>query len=201
MTASPRRFLRAEAGSITVEAVIILPVVIWALTATFVFYDSFRINIASQRAAYTVADALSRATEPVNPAFINGMNRLHDILARTENPTAMRVTSIGRDAARNRYIVIWSVPTGGRRAMTNAELAQLAPDLLPDFPQGETVILVETEVDYEPLFRIGIPAQTFRQALVTRPRFAPQVAFDNGTRILFQNFGQPTCDDGGPLCS
>lgn len=194
------RFLAGEEASITVEAVIALPVVTWAVMATFVFFDAFRVNTTSQKAAYTVADALSRQTDPVNVDYINGMNQLHDILARTRNPTAIRISSIGWEDDRDEFLVIWSVATREGTPLTDAVVNGVLAPTLPEIPEGETFVLVETTMDYTPLFRIGIPAQTFRQAVVTRPRFAPQIVYDDGTQLLYQEF-TPTCDDGNPLCN
>jgi hypothetical protein len=196
-----RGFLRSQTGAITSEAVIVLPTVIWAVMATFVFFDAFRVKTFSQKAAYTVADALSRQTDPVDEDYIRGINRLHDILARTRNPTAMRVSSIGRHPSGEGYEVIWSVPPEGRAALTSTFVNTTLSDGLPDFPPGDTIIYVETQIDYLPLFRVGLPFMNFRQAVSTRPRFAPQIPFDDGTTILAQDLsGSPSCDDGDELC-
>jgi Flp pilus assembly pilin Flp len=195
------RFWNDEAGVITVETVIAVPFVALAFGATYVFFDVYRVSTAGQKAAYTVADTISRQTDPVDEDFIVGLNTLHDILARTRNATGIRVSSIGWSNQQNRYVAIWSVSTSMTPALTNDLLTPGLTASFPDIPQGETFLFVETSVDYTPLFRVGIAPQTFRQAVVTRPRFAPQVAFDDGTDILSQDFGAPTCDDGDTLCN
>lgn len=194
------RFLRRDEGAITAEAMIVLPVVIWAVMATFVFFDAFRVKTFSQKAAYTVADALSRQIDPVDVAYIQGINRLHDFLARTRNPTAMRVSSIGRHSSGEGYTVIWSVPTAGTAALTSSTVNATLAGSLPDFPLGDTIIYVETGIDYLPFFPMGMPRMYFREAIATRPRFAPQIPFDDGTGLVAQDFGAPTCDDGAELC-
>ncbi|MCC5973285.1 MAG: pilus assembly protein [Rubellimicrobium sp.] len=201
MRKSRRNFLTDEDGAITIEVMLALPMVVFAFTAVFVFFDAFRVNTASQKAAYIVADGVSRQTDPIDEDFVLGMNQLHDILARTRNPTTMRVSSIGWDDDEQRFLAIWSVNTGTGPVLSNAEVNGPLSDRLPSIPEGDTMILVETFVNYTPLYNVGISPQVFRQAIVTRPRFAPQVAFDTGNLILFQNFGPPTCDDGGELCS
>ncbi|MFN3661632.1 TadE/TadG family type IV pilus assembly protein [Yoonia sp.] len=195
------RFWKDEDGVITVETVIAVPFVALAFFATYVFFDLYRVNTASQKAAYIVADSISRQTEPVNVTFIEGMNTLHDILARTRNTTTMRVSSIGWSDQSDRYIAIWSVNTGLGPALGETELNGPMSARLPPIPQGETFVMVETSVDYTPLFNVGIAEQTFRQMIVTRPRFAPQVAFDDGSQLLEQDFGPGNCNDGPNLCS
>lgn len=192
------KFWREENGAITVEAVIAVPFVALAFFAVYVFFDVYRVNTASQKAAYIVADTVSRQTLPVNATFIAGLNELHDTLARTRNETTMRVSSIGWDDEDERYVAIWSVNTGMSPILTDAEVNGTMADSLPRIPQGETFVLVETAVAYTPLFRVGIPATTFRQAIATRPRFAPQVAFDDGSTLVFQIFAPASCNDG--LC-
>lgn len=194
-------FWRKEDGVITVEAVIAIPFVALAFCAIYVFFDVYRVNTASQKAAYIVADNISRQTQPVNEDFIEGLNTLHDILARTRNATTIRVSSIGWSDRFERYTPIWSVNTGQGPLLTVTEVNGPMANRLPTIPQGETFLLVETAVGYVPLFRVGIGEQVFRQAIVTRPRFAPQVAFDDGTQVLLQNFGQATCNDGPSLCA
>jgi hypothetical protein len=196
------RFRSDERGIITTEAVVILPLIIWAFAATFVFFDALRLSTNTQKAAYTVADALSRRTEPVTVTYITGLNDLNRILARTRNPTQIRVSSIGFEEEEDRYIVIWSIPTGGQAPLLNEDIDDLGlTGRLPDFPEGETVVLVESVVDYTPPFNFGLGEQTFRQSIVTRPRFAPQVVLDDGSQLIFQVFGTPTCDDGNTLCN
>lgn len=200
MSRKSHGFLRSETGSVSAEAVIMLPIVLWAVMATFVFFDAFRVKTFSQKAAYTVADALSRETNPVTVNYVLGLSGLHDFLARTNNTTMMRVSSIGRDADDGSLLVVWSVPAAGAVALTTPVVNQFMADTLPDFPWGETIIYVETQIDYEPLFTIGLPNMNFRQAIVTRPRFAPQIPFDDGNMIVAQQFGPPSCDDGMELC-
>ena len=43
---------------------------------------------------------------------------------------------------------------------------------------GDYVIVLEVEVNYQPTFDIGMPAQTFKQFVVTRPRFLPCLPLD-----------------------
>ncbi|WP_322892772.1 MULTISPECIES: pilus assembly protein [unclassified Yoonia] len=181
------RFWHDEDGVITVEAVIALPLLALAFCSVYVFFDAYRVNAASQKAAYIVADNISRQTDAITPEFIFGMKTLHDILARTRSTTSMRVSSIGFNDNSKRYVVIWSTDDTMRRGLTNAEANGVLAARLPSLMQGETVVLVETSVNYKPLFRVGIGDRTFTQFIVTRPRFAPQVAFDDEMLVISRN--------------
>jgi Flp pilus assembly protein TadG len=175
-----RAFARGEQATATVEAVLFLPVLLFLYLATFVFFDAFRVNNINDKAAYTVADLLSRQTEPVNTNFINGMQRVFDFLRGNQGQSQMRVTAITYRASDDTYRVQWSRATGGLEVMTNAMLAQPSVrNRLPVMPDGESVTLVETFTRYAPLFDVGIPEQTLRTFVITRPRFAPQVLFSS----------------------
>ncbi len=127
-----------------------------------------------------MADLLSRQIDPVNTGFINGMQQVFDFLRGNQGQSQMRVTSITYRASDDTYRVQWSQATGGMAVMTHAMLADPSVrNRLPIMPDSESVTLVETLTRYEPLFDIGIPEQTFRTFVVTRPRFAPQVLFSS----------------------
>ncbi|MBQ2260385.1 MAG: hypothetical protein II336_03350 [Loktanella sp.] len=188
MTNLISRFWHNEDGVITVEAVIAIPFVALAFCAVYVFFDAYRVSTASQKAAYIVADNISRQTQAIDARFILGLNQLHGILARTDAATSMRVSSIGFNDRTNRYVVIWSGDAALGPSLNDSDVnAGAIAARLPRIKQGETLLLVETRVDYKPLFRVGIGERTFEQAVVTRPRFAPQVAFDAGLTIISQN--------------
>lgn len=61
------RFCREERGSVTVEAVITLPLLIWAIGATYEFFEVHRYQSARDKASYTIADMLSREMMPITP--------------------------------------------------------------------------------------------------------------------------------------
>lgn len=174
------RFWTDDKGVITVEAVIVFPFVALIFCATYVFCDAYRVSAASQKAAYIVADAISRQTDAITPIYIFGMSILHDTLTRSRSPSTMRVSSIGYDDKTERYKVLWSVNTGSSgTALTETEANDDLAQRLPQLTQGETVVLVESAVAYQPLFRVGLGERTFRQVIATRPRFSTQVAFSN----------------------
>ena len=43
---------------------------------------------------------------------------------------------------------------------------------------GSTVVVVETEVAYDPAFNVGIPNHSFDNFIVTRPRYDRCVSLD-----------------------
>ena len=68
-------FLRDEDGLILAEGLLMLPLVIWALVAMFIYWDVFRTINITQKAAYGVADLLSRQKVEIPLAFADGNSR------------------------------------------------------------------------------------------------------------------------------
>ena len=60
LTRPARRFGVESGGSVSMELVLTLPLLLWALAATAVFYDGYRARYQAEMAAQTVADIMSR---------------------------------------------------------------------------------------------------------------------------------------------
>jgi hypothetical protein len=172
-----RRFAGDVRGSVTVEAVIALPFLFWALMAMLVYFDAYRQSSLNVKAAFTIGDMISREVEPITPAYLDGAVNLFDELARTATPPRMRVTVVRYNQAQNRYFRDWSQQRGGVPVLTDADLLSMA-NRLPMVPDNERLILVETWSDYIPPFNVGINRQDLYNFVFTRPRFAPQVKFE-----------------------
>ncbi len=201
-----RRFQRDDTGAITVETILIVPVVMWAFMATFVFYDAFSSRTASQRAAYTVSDAIGRQQlDVLTPEDIEGYNRVYSFLAGSQPRTNLRVSSIIWHPVDDEYQIVWSHATNNGLPLEQHHLTPEVLDRLPVLPARESVYVVETNLDYVPIVdrlplmgRI-LDRQILREFIVARPRFAPQLQFDDGTGVVGNTF--PTCDDQGALCN
>jgi hypothetical protein len=188
LRAAVLRFRDETLGSLSVEAVVILPVLMWAYTANLVWFDSFRVQNTNIKAGYAVADTLSRQTDIVTPEFIDGMRDLYAFLSASRNRADLRVTSIGRDPVTGSPRAAWSYATGDLPTLTNADLLDRA-DVIPMLTPGDTIIFVETIMDYVPPINVGLRARTFTNVIPTRPRFAPQIVFqleEDGDILAFE---------------
>lgn len=176
-----RHFWRDQRGSLSVEAALILPLLTWIYVGSFVWFDAFRTQNANLKAAYTIADMLSRETVPVTETYLKGLNTVFDYLTTSSHPTYIRVTTVkcttncDTDAART-LEVNWSYATVGRPVLTTANISNYNA-AIPLMPIGDTLIMVETFMAYEPIFNVGIAATSFENTVLTRPRFAPQLLF------------------------
>jgi len=171
------RFARGSQGSVSVEFVLIMPLLFWAYMASYVFFDGFRQSTIDLKAAYTIGDLVSRETEAITPAYVDSMYSLLGVLTRSSSPTTLRLSVVRWDQADNRYYVDWSQARGtGVLPMDNTSVLDVA-DKLPYMPDNERVILVETTNSFVPLFNVGLANISLDNFVFTRPRFAPQVVF------------------------
>ncbi|MDN5788765.1 TadE/TadG family type IV pilus assembly protein [Pseudorhodobacter sp.] len=170
-----RRFALEEKGTAVVEAVIFLPLMGWAYIGAFAYWDVYRSINTVQKASYTVADMLSRQQGPVNDDFIDGMRTTIDYILGGRTTAKIRVTSYRWSEANNRYEVIFSrSPDEAMPELTDANLANLT-DRLPIMKDGDSAVLLETEVGYTPLSSFMLKPAKIREFIVTRPRFVPKI--------------------------
>lgn len=173
------RFARDEGAAVIAEAVIVLPLFLWAYIALFVYWDAFRSMNTVQKAAYTVSDMISREQDGIQSDYIDGMKKVMEYLIDEDQNVRLRVTSVTWSAPNNRFEVHWSRAPGNLMTpLTTASLQNYVAQI-PNMAAGDYVVLVEVEVDYQPGFDVGLPNQTFHQFIVTRPRFLPCIALDN----------------------
>ena len=81
------RFSRDDSGSVAMEAMIVLPAMFWAFLVCFSIFDTFRMYNINQKAAYTVGDAISRETVPLDSAYLSGMRQMFEYLASSPGQT------------------------------------------------------------------------------------------------------------------
>lgn len=170
-----QRFWRDESGTMLAEAVIVLPLMLWAYVALFVYWDAYRSVNTVQKAAYTVSDMVSREMVTLNAQYVPGMRDLMRYLIGKDQNIKLRVTSVTWSELNNRFEVDWSrSPDRAMPELTTATIADVAYRI-PDMADGDRVMLVETEVAYHPAFNVGLSDTTLQQFIVTRPRFVPKI--------------------------
>lgn len=172
-----KHYLRDTSAAVSFEAVIIFPILTWAWVGTFAFFDAYRVYNTSIKATFTIADLISRQTSTVYGYDIEGMAVMLESMIRDTNGVEMRVTQILRDTDGD-YQVDWSHATGTQAQLFTASLSGIE-DRLPDMANGERVVLVESFVDYDPAFNVGLNDLTFDNFTLTRPRYAGQVPYDD----------------------
>ncbi|MDU8929985.1 pilus assembly protein [Alisedimentitalea sp. MJ-SS2] len=164
-------------GSVSVEAALIFPVVMWALLAMFVFFEGYRQSGINHKAANTIADMYSRETMAITPLYVDNTKDLFDIMSEANSDTRVRISVIKWSKRKNRYEVDWSEVRGGSINTMSDSTVAMVSDKLPTLPPEERVILVETWSTFTPLFNIGMDPVEIRTFVFTRLRFAPQLPF------------------------
>ncbi len=172
------RFSGREEGSITLETVIIIPVIFFVYLAMYSFFDAYRMYNLNQTATYTIGDAISRETQAIDPDYLAGMQGLFEYMTRGQGKTALRVTSIWYDEPNDRYHVDWSQVRGWVTPLTSFQVRNWH-NKLPVMPNKERVTLVETWRDFDPLFKTGLEQREIHNFAFTRPRYAPRTVWSD----------------------
>ncbi|MEM7722342.1 MAG: hypothetical protein AAF376_08205 [Pseudomonadota bacterium] len=172
-----KRFWRDDSGAVAFETAIMLPVLAWTVTASFVFFDAYRVYNSSVKATYAIADAISRDFGTLYGYEVNGMNGIFEHIVRDTSGARMRVSQIQFDGDTNEYQVDWSFATGGEARLFNSSMVDIE-ELLPIMAPSDRIVLVETFVPYQPAFNMGLDLITFENFTFTRPRYACCIDFD-----------------------
>ena len=172
-----KRLLSAEEGTVTIEFLIALPMLVWAILAAWVFYDAYSTRAINTRASYTLGDALSRETNFISPTYMNSLQELQRFLLQTDQSTSLRVTVVRYDGDTDAHKVVWSQTRGSISPLTNANIASYRP-VIPIMPDQGQMIVLESWVDYAPGFEVGLHHFTFHNVTATRPRFAGKLCWN-----------------------
>ena len=176
-----RRFRRDEAAAMSIEAAIILPVLIFLYAAGFVWFDAYRRESQIFKASYAVADLLSRRSDLVSPADLDGLQGVFETLVASAPGAAyMRFSELRRTAGG--VEVVWSYATDDQPALTTARLQGLLRRV-PTLVEGERVTLVESYVIDTPFFAVGLDERIIANVIPTRQRYDPRLAFAPGAAL------------------
>lgn len=175
--ARAKSFLDDTSGNITVEFVLVMPILFWTFMASYVFFDGYRQSANNLKAANTISDLVSRETAAINNNYVDSMVNLLSLMTRTPSDVDLRLSVIRWDQADDRYYLDWSANRGYPNELTNANIGDLA-DRLPVMPDNERVILVETNNVFVPLFNVGLGDINLENFVFSRPRFVSQVVFE-----------------------
>jgi len=151
------KFLNEEDGSMSIELLLMVPILTWALLSTFVYFDAFRVESNANRAALTLADMFSREETPITPEYMNSARELLRALTYEEANPDFRVTVYRYRENQDDYRRVWSQHRGMGGRLNNNALKQLQDEgRLPMMADGDRSILVETRVNYDAPFSIGM---------------------------------------------
>lgn len=171
-------FWQDTRGNMSVEFVLAMPILFWTFMAVYVFFDGYRQSTVNLKSAYTISDLISRETDPINDEYITSMHELLKLMTRSRSEVKMRISVVRWDEGDDRYYVDWSENRGFDEELNDGNVAQVE-EKLPDMPDTERVIVVETRNVFVPLYKVGLENINLDNFVFTRPRFAPQVVWES----------------------
>lgn len=176
LTTFARQFAADTRGSVTVEFIIMMPIIFYAFMGIYVYFEGYRQSTINLKAAYTISDLISRETEIISDEYIDSMQQMMQILTRANSTIALRMTVVRWSDDDDRYFVEWSQNRGYAPNYTNASIATIEHKL-PNLPDNEIVILVETDNTYTPLFKVGMEDKQLKNFVFTKPRWVDQLCY------------------------
>ncbi len=181
---SLRRFFRREDGAITIESMLILPMVFWSVFTSYTYFDGYRQSSLNTKAAYAVADIISRERNTINDTYVNTLHDLLETMVSTRAPISTRITYLIFEASDDEnsqpgdgtHDIVWSCVRGSGFQKLRDEDSDYVKNALPMMPDNGRMIIVETTNTYRAPFNIGFGFDDFEMGnlVFTHPR-----VFDN----------------------
>ncbi|MEJ8559926.1 hypothetical protein QTO30_00790 [Yoonia sp. GPGPB17] len=192
-----KRFHDDDNGSMSVEFVLVAPILAWVFLSCIVYFDVFGVETNSLRSTITLAELFSRE-ETVNDEFINNARSVLQELTYEESDPDYRITVFTffggnpTDPDDDVYRVVWADNRGMDAELTDADLLVLQnAGRLPIMSEADHNILIETRVAYDAPLSVGIGTfqafdladLSFTNDMLIRPRsgklcYDPTPSFD-----------------------
>ncbi|MEM8823044.1 MAG: hypothetical protein AAGF30_05475 [Pseudomonadota bacterium] len=171
-----RHFLRNETAAVSVEAAIMMPVLMIFCLVIYTYFDSYRKGLGLTKASYALSDVISRQ-DLITPEFIDGLHDIFDFIAAADGDSFIRVTQLRHQGGEVQ--VIWSYATGANdvEALTQATL-QAYLDHIPTMRPAEHMVALEASAVYAPAFNIGLPVRRSYSMIASRQRGGTKAIWD-----------------------
>jgi len=179
-----QRFAVEDRAALSIEAAIMLPILIAFYVAGYQYFDQYRREAHMTKASFAVADMLSRRLNIVTPGDLNGLETVYEALTYSEDASFMRFTEVRRSV--DDVEVIWSYATDGQPAMTLG-LLQGFLDQIPRLDPNERVTLVEAYTYDHPFFNVGLGDRIIPSFVPISQRYASRLAFAPGEGVATDN--------------
>lgn len=173
-----KRFGREEDGILTIEAIMVFPLLIWSIWATYTYFDGYRQSARNLKASYAVADVISREKTTIDETYIDTLYGVLQHMVSDRSEMSMRMTFVTYDLPSDTHDVCWSFVRGDAfEEWTNGTISAIKGKL-PVMPDYGKMIIVETENLYRRPYKLGFGRNEFPMSnfVFTHPR-----VFDNVT--------------------
>ena len=174
------RFAADARGSSTVEFAFIAPVFLTFMMVCIVVFDAARAVRQVGLAAQTVSDLATRVDEMDDARRDAMFATAASILGKYagSSPFNVVISSIVNDLGDgdDEIRVVWSEAKVAGQELEDEDLDDLA---LPTIPEGESVIVVQFDLDYRLAFVVEgfSPDLKFEEVAIRRPRFVSEVCY------------------------
>lgn len=198
LTSLFKRLVSDDTGSASVEAVFMLPLLMIAFATTYVLFDGFQEKSRSEKASFVIADMVSREVIDIDGDFIDGARDLFDFMAESDGPTSLRVSQVEWLDKCDLLALQWSFVRGDAFTpyTTQAQLDAVIPKL-PLMTEYESIVLVETNAVFDPLFNVGVRNRSIETFVFIRPRFTPVLGSKEDSKAKSDDDTIVTSSKGG----
>lgn len=182
-----KSFASDEEGSASIELMLTVPIMVWILLSTIVYFDVFHHEAIATRASLTIADMVSREdSDPLDDTYIINAREILRSLTETEDAPDIRISVIMYRKDEDDYVTQWSRQLGYSQEVTDAALTSARYlDRLPKMSDTERAILVETRTRYTQRLRVSIAPFSvgpmrdveFNTFTVISPRYTSSIEF------------------------
>lgn len=166
-----RLWRREDGGAVTIEAILMLPLLFWGMWSTLSYFDGYRQSSRNLKATYALADIISRESRDMNTQYIDTMYQLLQAMLASRSDVSMRISFIRKDPD-DGHVVLWSCERGVYFTEWNTESFQGILDRIPAMADDSTMILVEARDWYTRPFKTGFGDNSFpmENFIFTHPR-------------------------------
>ncbi len=166
------RFFHKQEGVVSIEAIIVFPLLFWSMWTAYTYFDGYRQGARNLKAAFAIADILSREKSDVNAQYITSMYELQQFMIADRSAVSMRISFVRWDEDDERHYRLWSCVRGESFEKLNNETVLDLADRLPVMADNARMILVETKDLYTRPFKIGFGDHQFAidKFIFTQPR-------------------------------
>lgn len=167
------RFWRNQNGVVTIEAVMIFPLLFWSSWTAYTYFDGYRQGASNLKAAYAIADIISREKNAITKQYITNMYELQKFMISDRSAVSMRISFVWYSEDDDRHYKYWSCVRGESfDELDDDTLLNEYRDRIPVMADKATMILVETKDWYTRPFKIGFGDHSFGidKFMFTQPR-------------------------------
>lgn len=165
------RLAKDETGAVTVEFVIVIPLLLTMMILSFEVFDAFKSYSRASKATYAVSDIITRQTQ-IDQTFVQELHLVMDSMMPWLNEDKwIRVTTISYDSV-DGYQVVWSYGSGTTDLWTDQTMTEALIGKLPTVASGDTIVVTETSIPHRSLVQsLGLDDMVWSVKQIARPRF------------------------------